>query len=48
MTNKANTWSIPTSMVTQAMVATSLTPPTPGMEVLEHSDIVKVCTEAAA
>ena len=48
LTNKANTWSIPTSMVAQAMVATSLTPPTPGMEVLEHSDIVKVCTEAAA
>ena len=47
MTNKANTWSIPTSMVAQAMVATSLTPPTPGVEVLEHSDIVKVCEEAA-
>jgi len=46
MIDKANSWSIPTSMVAQAMVATSLTPPTPGVEVMEHSDVVKVASEA--
>eukprot|EP00092_Neocalanus_flemingeri_P006801 GFUD01007344.1.p1 GENE.GFUD01007344.1~~GFUD01007344.1.p1 ORF type:complete len:236 (-),score=83.82 GFUD01007344.1:120-788(-) len=46
MTDKANSWSIPTSMVAQAMVATSLTPPIPGVEVMEHSSLVKVVNEA--
>jgi len=46
--DKANSWSIPTSMVAQAMVATSLTPPIPGVEVLEHSSVVKVASEAGS
>jgi len=48
MIDKANSWSIPTSMVAQAMVATSLTPPTPGVEILEHSEVVRVATEATS
>jgi len=46
MIDKANSWSIPTSVVAQAMVATSLTTPTPGVEVMEHSTIVRVAKEA--
>ena len=48
MIDKANSWSIPTSMVAQAMVVTSLTPPTPGVEILEHSEVVRVSTEATS
>jgi len=40
-------WSVPTSVVAASMVATSLSPPSQGVEVMEHQDIVRVGREAS-
>jgi len=48
MIDSANSWSISTSMVAQAMVATSLIPLIPEVKVLEHSDVVKAANDDGA